>query len=317
MRKIIFLDFDGVLNVGIDGTDRYGQCFHKSFVENLQWIIEKTNCDIVISSTWKMKGLLELQDMWKYRGLPGNVIDITPNEVDIVDRGICEFYDEVDRGHEIQQYIDDNKIKIYCIIDDVNDMLPNQQDRFVRTSNNKHSDCVDGYGLTVQCAEQVVEILNKNIIKMENLEQFQEIQKSILDTPDNVRGEYSDGFHSYEELYTFRKVYNAVLFNEWGNQDGFYTNGVMNPMHDVHKSWRHYDGELCFGGGWFVVVAMLPTGQITNHYEEKDWDLFQIPETYKAKYEWDGHSSSDVVNRLLAYIEDEKDFIDLRDEFNN
>lgn len=36
-------------------------------------------------------------------------------------------------------------------------------------------------------------------------------------------------------------------------------------------------------------------------------ECFQIPETYKAKYEWDGHSSSDVVNRLLAYIEDEKD----------
>jgi hypothetical protein len=170
-KKIIFLDIDGVLNVGIDGTDKYGHCFHKSFVDNLEWIVEETDCGIVISSTWKMKGLLELQEMWKYRGLPGNVINITPNEVDIVDRGICEFYDEVDRGHEIQQYINDNKIICYCIIDDVNDMLPSQQDRFVRTSNNKHSDCVDGYGLTVQCAEQVIEILNKNIIKMENLEQ--------------------------------------------------------------------------------------------------------------------------------------------------
>ena len=52
-KKIIFLDIDGVLNVGIDGADRYGQCFHKPFVENLQWIINKTDCDIVVSSTWK------------------------------------------------------------------------------------------------------------------------------------------------------------------------------------------------------------------------------------------------------------------------
>lgn len=152
---------------------------------------------------------------------------------------------------------------------------------------------------------------------MENLEQFQEIQKGILNTSDNVRGEYSDGFYSFDELYIFRKVYNAVLFNEWGNQDGFYTNGVMNPMYDVHKSWRHYDGELCFGGGWFIVVAMLPTGQITNHYKEENWDLFAVPEVYKAKYEFDGHTAQDVVNRLLAYIEDTKDFINLRDEFNN
>lgn len=163
-RKIIFLDIDGVLNVRIDGTDKYGHCFHKSFVDNLQWIIEETDCGIVISSTWKMIGLLELQQMWLYRGLPGSVIDITPNEVDIVNTGLCEYYDEVDRGHEIQQYINDNNIKCYCIIDDVNDMLPNQQERFVRTSNNKHSDCIDGYGLTKQCAEQVINILNKKTI---------------------------------------------------------------------------------------------------------------------------------------------------------
>lgn len=138
---------------------------------------------------------------------------------------------------------------------------------------------------------------------MENLEQFQEIQKGILNTSDNIRGEYSDGFHSYTELYTFRKVYNAVLFNEWGNQKGF-DDGINYhyniPKYNVHKSWRHHDGELCFGGGWFIVVAMLPTGQITNHYKEEDWELFQIPIFETALYEFDGHSSSDVINRLLS-----------------
>ena len=47
-------------------------------------------------------------------------------------------------------------------------MLPNQQERFVRTSNNKHSDCIDGYGLTKQCAEQVINILNKIKEPMQN-----------------------------------------------------------------------------------------------------------------------------------------------------
>lgn len=138
---------------------------------------------------------------------------------------------------------------------------------------------------------------------MEYLVKFQEIQESILNTSDNVRGEYSDGFHSFNELYTFRKVYNAVLFNEWGNQKGFddginYHHNI--PKYNVHKSWRHFDGELCFGGGWFIVVAMLPTGQITNHYKEEDWGLFQIPTFETALYEFDGHSSSDVINRLLS-----------------
>jgi hypothetical protein len=66
------------------------------------------------------------------------------------------------------------------------------------------------------------------------------------------------------------------------------------------KSWKHSDGEPCFGGGWFVVTAQLPTGQITNHYEAKDWDLFQIPEVPTAP-EWDGHTAQDVAKRLRAF----------------
>jgi hypothetical protein len=66
----------------------------------------------------------------------------------------------------------------------------------------------------------------------------------------------------------------------------------------VHKSKKHFDGEECFGGGWFIVVAMLPSGQISNHYELSDWYLFDIPETKQAKFPFDGHTSSDVLERL-------------------
>jgi hypothetical protein len=102
----------------------------------------------------------------------------------------------------------------------------------------------------------------------------------------------SDGYHTFKELYEFRKVYNAGLFNEWANFDI--------PQYDVHKSWKHHDGELCFGGGWFIVVANLPNGQISNHYEAKDWELFQIPIAEKAKYEFDGHTGKDVLDRIKA-----------------
>lgn len=111
--------------------------------------------------------------------------------------------------------------------------------------------------------------------------------------------EINDGYHTFKELYDFRRVYNAALFNEWSNiLTGFDENNVGTPLYDVHKSLRHYDGELCFGGGWFVVVAMLPTGQITNHYKVEHWDEFKIPEVYKAKYEFDGHTSEMVLTRL-------------------
>jgi len=106
----------------------------------------------------------------------------------------------------------------------------------------------------------------------------------------------SDGYHTFKELYEFRKVYNAVLFNEWAKQGKY----------NVHKSLKHSDGEDCFGGGWFIVTATLPSGQISNHYELKDWKLFRVDEHVKAD-EWDGHTAQDVVNRLLSNINPSKE----------
>jgi hypothetical protein len=103
-------------------------------------------------------------------------------------------------------------------------------------------------------------------------------------------GSLSDGYHTFDELYEFRKMYNAALFNEWAIQGKY----------DVHKSAKHHDGEHCFGGGWFIVVAMLPCGQITNHYKLDDWELFRIPIAEKAKYEYDGHTGQHVLNRLKS-----------------
>lgn len=113
----------------------------------------------------------------------------------------------------------------------------------------------------------------------------------------------SDGYHTFEELYNIRKAYNVALFNQWAKAKVFYIDGTeSHPMYHVHKSKRHYDGELCFGGDWFVVCSMLPTGQITNHYHISDWDLFCIPETEKALFKFDGHSTQDVIQRLLDLV---------------
>ncbi len=109
--------------------------------------------------------------------------------------------------------------------------------------------------------------------------------------PQNVNvSDCSDGYHTFNELYDFRKVYNAALFNEWAASGKF----------NVHKSEKHFEGDKCFGGGWFIVVAVLPDGQISNHYELSDWDLFRVPEYEKALFEFDGHTGDDVLNRLKA-----------------
>lgn len=110
----------------------------------------------------------------------------------------------------------------------------------------------------------------------------------------------SDSFHNFKELYDFRKMYNAALFNEWALEKIAENEWRSKPKYNVHKSWKHHDGELCFGGGWFIVCAMLPTGQISNHYKAEDWDLFKIPEEEKALFPFDGHTGKDVINRLKS-----------------
>lgn len=107
----------------------------------------------------------------------------------------------------------------------------------------------------------------------------------------------SDGYHTFKELYDFRKVYNALVFNQWANQGKY----------EVHKSKNHSDGKPCFDGNWFIVSAMTPYGQVSNHYHLKDWDLFNVPIKPKAVFEYDGHTASDVMERLTKTLKSEND----------
>ena len=98
--------------------------------------------------------------------------------------------------------------------------------------------------------------------------------------------ETSDGYHTFRELYEYRMLYNAHAARGW------LAAGVP-----VVKSWHHSDGEKCFGGGWFVVSAELPAGQVTNHYSADHWGIFHVPEVALPP-EYDGHTPSDVADRL-------------------
>lgn len=114
---------------------------------------------------------------------------------------------------------------------------------------------------------------------------LEDLKKKAVEVTEDT----SDGYHTFKELYEFRLLYNAHLFNEWAAQGKY----------DVHKSQRHSDGELCFGRtDYFIVVATLPTGQISNHYPMSDWNLFKCIAVKKAKHHWDGHTSQDVATRL-------------------
>ena len=127
----------------------------------------------------------------------------------------------------------------------------------------------------------------------DNKEDVNRVNELIDQLLDNDKGAVSDGFHTFDELYHQRMAYNAA----------FFVFAATNGMYDVHKSRKHSNGQLCFGGVYFVVCAELPTGQITQHYKVNDWDYFPIPERETAN-QWDGHTAGTGLARLKSLITD-------------
>ncbi|NPV13031.1 MAG: hypothetical protein HPY57_14795 [Ignavibacteria bacterium] len=120
--KIIFLDIDGVLYTTSHYTwlsviekqksaDKYGFLFDPKCIANLNEIIEKTGAKIVISSTWRRRGIDYLRECFKYRGINAEIIDLTP--ISTIDNlFFC-------RGEEIEQWLIENGLpEKIAVLDD-------------------------------------------------------------------------------------------------------------------------------------------------------------------------------------------------------
>ena len=165
MMKVIFLDIDGVLNTQDwhsrmtkdTPRDEFGWAFDPVAVENLAHIVKETGASIVISSSWKFLGLAKLREMWKIRNLPGIVLDITPNTISdelLLNANLDEMKLGVCRGNEIKEWLSKHKGEVsnYVIIDDFDDLLPEQDDHVVLTDTL--------IGITKFDAEKAIAILN-------------------------------------------------------------------------------------------------------------------------------------------------------------
>lgn len=168
--KVIFLDIDGVLNTESYITavwdvvermdkisnsknnimeylhDQYGSLFDPMAIRFLKHICDQTGAKIVISSTWRHSGLGEMQDMWKHRNLPSEVIGITPDHS-------RKTGSTLQRGKEIAEWLSEHTdVESYVIIDDDADMESEQFRNFVNTDPQ--------YGLTKSDAKKAIEILS-------------------------------------------------------------------------------------------------------------------------------------------------------------
>jgi hypothetical protein len=145
--KILFLDFDGVLNSqafwewchAAGKTPREtSDMLDPEAIKQLNRIVKTTGAHIVVSSSWRLFGDTntpeKLQAVLRLHGYEGSVLDITPHDMG------CDWHDgPCDQGHrggEINQWLVENKhirVNKFAIVDDGSDMHP-YEDRLVQTS---------------------------------------------------------------------------------------------------------------------------------------------------------------------------------------
>ena len=154
MRRIIFLDFDGVLNTeyyqgllqfqGKQWQDQYGAFFDPRAVRQLKRVIDATGADIVVESSWKYLGLEAMQELWRVRNLPGRVMDITPS-----------LTDNASKGEGISAWLSEYATPDtrYVIIDDEYVVLDAQIPYFILTNPYE--------GLTEEQANRAISILHR------------------------------------------------------------------------------------------------------------------------------------------------------------
>ena len=182
MRKLIFLDIDGVLNhqqghedgeCAYDFNEKY-QKFSTTSTALLNKLIEKTNAEIVISSTWRCDGLERMREIWTLEGMSGDITGITPhfsiNGYGSAPRG-CEiesylknqgFWHINYSKDEQQKYMDKSSIINYIILDDDSDMLYGQRNHFINTPPPPRNYS----GFNQQYYEQALKILSSDIISL-------------------------------------------------------------------------------------------------------------------------------------------------------
>ena len=147
MKKVIFLDIDGVLNNNEtfqQAPEKYaaGIALELALINlelcyKVSLIVKETGAKIVLSSTWRIKP--DIEQILATFGL--TVSGKTP----------CRLAYCI-RGHEIGLWLQKNKVDTFVILDDESDM-GNYMSHLVQTN--------EVMGITDKDVEKAIEILNR------------------------------------------------------------------------------------------------------------------------------------------------------------
>ena len=98
-----------------------------------------------------------------------------------------------------------------------------------------------------------------------------------------VADDMSDGYHTFDELYEHR----CLLF-------------LNLCFHSPERCAFKKDYAT-----WFCLYLETPRGQISYHIPNKYLpSVISCGIKEDADYKWDGHTSSDVIERLKLYLND-------------
>lgn len=169
MKKILFLDIDGVIAIP-EPVKKCGLNHKRQLL--LGKILKETNCDIVISSSWRKHTLEDTKQYFLDNGFifTDKIIGVTIRAYHYIDTNE-KIHLSIPRGVEIKQWLDTNihsnngkdfnRLKLgvdftYCILDDDSDMLLEHRNNFIKTNGSN--------GLTQKDVDKTIAILNNNII---------------------------------------------------------------------------------------------------------------------------------------------------------
>lgn len=150
--KVIFLDFDGVLNHdGLDPDNRMERAqgfanpsiaLFGEKVALVARICQQTGASIVLSTAWRHHFSQPVIEGWlAEKGLTAPIVGLTPSKTSSW------------RTHEIRWYLEDNPdISRYVVFDDM-DLRDGKFDLFIR--------CDPMEGLTEEQAEEAIAYLNE------------------------------------------------------------------------------------------------------------------------------------------------------------
>lgn len=97
----------------------------------------------------------------------------------------------------------------------------------------------------------------------------------------------SDGYHSFDELYEHRYRLYIALCNQI----------KLSNKAEVWRSKKHLDGTM-FDDMFIMGISSEAGKMITYHLPLSMWEATNFAKTLPNAYEWDGHTSDDVLERL-------------------